>query len=360
MKGAAFHVTVACLALGGLVGASRPIGLEGSISEAATATRTDVIPNTPDNTHLDFEGYQVAFSKSYKDNAERELRRGIFESNKQRVLHHNAKSDQEWTAEVNKFADLTWDEFKGFYLGAKVNPDDPQECSATGSHVLAKSTVSVPESIDWREKGVVSPVKNQGSCGSCWTFSTTGALEAAHALVFGEIISLAEQQLVDCARNFDTAGCDGGLPSHAFEYIRYNGGLDTEIAYPYHAKDGKCKYNPKAVGTKVARSVNISQGSEAELKDAVGLHKPVSVAFDCEDDFMLYKEGIYSSSKCGNTPSDVNHAVLAVGYGTEGGEHWIVKNSWGTDWGLGGFFKIKRNANMCGIATCASYPELEY
>jgi len=300
-----------------------------------------------------FEDFERSFEKLYKDDMEREHRRSIFEASAKRISEHNSGNDITYTMEINKFADLTRDEFKGMYLGAK----GPQECSATGN--LVSSNLAVPETMDWREKGIVSPVKNQGQCGSCWTFSTTGALEAAHALVYGEIVSLSEQQLVDCASAFDNQGCDGGLPSHAFEYVKYIGGIDTELSYPYKGKDEKCQYNPKAVGTKVARIVNITQGDEMALMEAVGLHKPVSVAFDCADDFRFYKDGVYSG-KCGSKPSDVNHAVLAVGYGTEGGDHWIIKNSWGTDWGLGGYFKMQRNTNMCVVATCAAYPEIEY
>mmetsp|Transcript_18808 Transcript_18808/g.41160 ORF Transcript_18808/g.41160 Transcript_18808/m.41160 type:complete len:353 (-) Transcript_18808:252-1310(-) len=307
-----------------------------------------------DPSEMRFEEFERAFKKLYKDEVERENRRNIFEANARRIREHNNANDVTFTMGINKFADLTWEEFKGLYLMRK----SPQECSATGNHV--SSNLAVPEAMDWREKGIVSPVKNQGQCGSCWTFSTTGALEAAHALVYGEIVSLSEQQLVDCAGAFDNDGCDGGLPSHAFEYIKYTGGIDTELGYPYKAKDGKCAYNAKAVATKVAKSVNISQGDETALKEAVGLHKPVSIAFDCEDDFMFYKDGVYSSQNCGSQPSDVNHAVLAVGYGTEGGQHWIIKNSWGTDWGVDGYFKMQRDTNMCGVATCAAYPEIEY
>ncbi|GFY82422.1 aleurain-like protease [Actinidia rufa] len=174
---------------------------------------------------------------------------------------------------------------------------------------------------DWRVSGIVSPVKDQGHCGSCWTFSTTGALEAAYKQAFGKGISLSEQQLVDCAGAFNNFGCSGGLPSQAFEYIKYNGGLDTEESIPLHWQ--KC---------------------ERGISEVV-------------NGFRLYKEGVYTSDTCGRTPMDVNHAVLAVGYGVENGvPYWLIKNSWGADWGDSGYFKMEMGKNMCGVATCASYP----
>ncbi|ONM55304.1 Cysteine proteinase 2 [Zea mays] len=198
------------------------------------------------------------------------------------------------------FADMSWEEFRATRLGAAQN------CSATltGNHRMRAAAVALPETKDWREDGIVSPVKNQGHCGSCWTFSTTGALEAAYTQATGKPISLSEQQLIDCGFAFNNFGCNGGLPSQAFEYIKYNGGLDTEESYPYQGVNGICKFKNENVGVK-----------------------------------------------------DVNHAVLAVGYGVEDGvPYWLIKNSWGADWGDEGYFKMEMGKNMCGVATCASYP----
>ncbi|TVU09732.1 hypothetical protein EJB05_43225 [Eragrostis curvula] len=250
------------------------------------------------------------------------------------------------------FADMSWEEFRATRLGAAQN------CSATlaGNHRML-DTNKLPETKDWREDGIVSPVKNQGHCGSCWTFSTTGALEAAYTQATGKPISLSEQQLVDCAGRYNNFGCNGGLPSQAFEYIKYNGGLDTEEAYPYKGVNGICHYKPENAGVKVLDSVNITLGAEDELKNAVGLVRPVSVAFEVINGFRLYKSGVFTSDHCGTSPMDVNHAVLAVGYGVENGvPYWLIKNSWGADWGDNGYFKMEMGKNMCGVATCASYP----
>lgn len=278
------------------------------------------------------------------------MRFDIYRENLKLIRSSNKKS-LSYKLHVNHFADWTWEEFQSHRLGAAQN------CSATlkGSHKLSHAIA--PAEKDWRAEGIVSPVKNQGHCGSCWTFSTTGALEAAYAQAFGNIISLSEQQLVDCAGAFNNYGCNGGLPSQAFEYVKYNGGLDTEEAYPYTGKDGECKFSAQNVGVQVHDSVNITLGAEEELKDAVAFVRPVSVAFEVVDEFRFYEKGVYTSTTCGSTPMDVNHAVLAVGYGVEDGvPYWIIKNSWGEDWGENGYFKMEMGKNMCGVATCASYP----
>ncbi|CAK9138506.1 unnamed protein product [Ilex paraguariensis] len=299
---------------------------------------------------LSFARFAHRYRKRYETVEEMKLRFSIFAESLKLIRSHNKKG-LSYTVGVNEFADLTWDEFRKHRLGAAQN------CSATtkGNHKLTDDIL--PETKDWREDGIVTPVKNQGHCGSCWTFSTTGALEAAYAQAFGRQISLSEQQLVDCAGAFNNFGCNGGLPSQAFEYVKYNGGLDTEQAYPYTGIDGTCKFSSENIGVQVRDSVNITLGAEEELKHAVAFVRPVSVAFEVVDGFRLYEDGVYTSDTCGSAPMDVNHAVLAVGYGVENGvPYWLIKNSWGKDWGNDGYFKMELGKNMCGVATCASYP----
>uniref|UniRef100_A0A804QAX6 Cysteine proteinase 2 n=1 Tax=Zea mays TaxID=4577 RepID=A0A804QAX6_MAIZE len=286
---------------------------------------------------LRFARFAVRYGKSYESAAEVHKRFRIFSESLQLVRSTNRKG-LSYRLGINRFADMSWEEFRATRLGAAQN------CSATltGNHRMRAAAVALPETKDWREDGIVSPVKNQGHCGSCWTFSTTGALEAAYTQATGKPISLSEQQLIDCGFAFNNFGCNGGLPSQAFEYIKYN---------------GICKFKNENVGVKVLDSVNITLGAEDELKDAVGLVRPVSVAFEVITGFRLYKSGVYTSDHCGTTPMDVNHAVLAVGYGVEDGvPYWLIKNSWGADWGDEGYFKMEMGKNMCGVATCASYP----
>ncbi|CAD6219061.1 unnamed protein product [Miscanthus lutarioriparius] len=266
------------------------------------------------------------------------------------LAHSTNRKGLSYRLGINRFSDMSWEEFRATRLGAAQN------CSATlaGNHRMRAAAAALPEKKDWREDGIVSPVKNQGHCGSCWTFSTTGALEAAYTQATGEPISLSEQQLVDCGKPFNNFGCNGGLPSQAFEYIKYNGGLDTEESYPYKGVNGICNFKAENVGVKVLDSVNITLGAEDELKDAVALVRPVSVAFQVINGFRQYKSGVYTSDSCGTTPMDVNHAVLAVGYGIENGvPYWLIKNSWGADWGDEGHFKMEMGKNMCGdIGAC--------
>lgn len=299
---------------------------------------------------LQFAEFALRYGKRYDSVRQLVHRFNAFVKNVELIESRNSMK-LPYTLAINEFTDITWEEFRGQHLGAAQN------CSATnGNHKLTDA--QLPAKKDWREEGIVSPVKNQAHCGSCWTFSTTGALEAAYTQATGKSVSLSEQQLVDCAGAFNNFGCSGGLPSQAFEYVKYNGGLDTEEAYPYTAKDGACKYDVNNVGVKVADSVNISLGAEDELKSAVGLVRPVSVAFQVIQEFRFYKDGVFTSTSCGQGPMDVNHAVLAVGYGVsaEGTPYWLIKNSWGKSWGDEGYFRMELGKNMCGVATCASYP----
>lgn len=307
-----------------------------------------VIGHTPHA--LTFARFAHRYGRKYESEDEMKQRYSIFANSLETIRSHNNKG-LPYTLGVNEFADMTWEEFSKNKLGAA------QHCSATkkGNHKLTDAVL--PLTQDWRKTGIVSPVKNQGSCGSCWTFSTTGALEAAYAQAYGKSVSLSEQQLVDCAGDFNNFGCNGGLPSQAYEYIKYNGGLDSEEAYPYTGKDGACKYSSENAAVRVLDAVNITMGAEDELKHAVGVVRPVSVAFQVISNFRLYTGGVFTSDNCGSDPMDVNHAVVAVGYGVEDGiPYWLIKNSWGADWGLNGYFKMEMGKNMCGVATCASYP----
>ncbi|XP_076593393.1 pro-cathepsin H-like [Chaetodon auriga] len=298
-----------------------------------------------------FKEWMSQHNKVY-DTEEFYHRLHVFTENKRTVDHHNS-GNHSFTMGLNQFSDMTFEEFRKLFLLKK-----PQNCSVTkGGHV--SRTGPYPESVDWRMKGnFVTPVKNQGHCGSCWTFSTTGCLESVTAIATGKLIPLSEQQLIDCAKDFNNHGCFGGLPSQAFEYIKYSNGLMTEDDYPYKGYNDFCHFDPALAAAFVLDVVNITRYDEKAMVDAVARLNPVSFAFDVTSEFMHYKEGVYTSAQCENTPDKVNHAVLAVGYGVEENNtpYWIVKNSWGTAWGIDGYFLIERGKNMCGLAACSSYP----
>merc|ERR1712241_1226910 len=203
-----------------------------------------------------------------------------------------------------------------------------------------------PDSVDWRTEGYVTPIKDQGQCGSCWAFSTTGSTEGAHFKKTGDLVTLSEQQLVDCSTKEGDHGCNGGLMDFGFTYIIENGGITTEAASPYQAQDGTCKSGMTAAAT-LSECYDVPQGSEADLETAVATVGPISVAIDAH----LLSFRLYSSTR-------LDHGVLAVGYNNDpAGKYWIVKNSWNTTWGNEGYiWMAKDKKSGCGIATAASYP----
>ncbi|GBG33598.1 Cysteine proteinase 2 [Hondaea fermentalgiana] len=307
-----------------------------------------------------FLSWRELHGKVYKTAEEALYRQAIWRTSVALVERHNARDDVSYTLAVNEFADMTPEEFAQQYL---MNEEASQGCSATarGEWTWSREdNMDLPDSVDWREKNIVSKVKNQGKCGSCWTFSTTGTLESHLALYKKEHVLLSEQQLIDCAGAYDNHGCSGGLPSQAFEYIHYNGGLETEDEYPYKGKDGaSCSFNNSmSLPGQVRGVVNVTAYDEDSLAAAVATKGPVAVAFEVMSDFRLYNSGVYESPDCGTRPHDVNHAVQAVGYGVseDGTPYWLIKNSWGPEWGDDGYFKMTRGKNMCAISTCCSFP----
>ena len=229
--------------------------------------------------------------------------------------------------------------------------------NSTNSFKPSQNFVPV-DNVDWRTKGAVTPVKNQGQCGSCWAFSATGSLEGQHFLKDGQLVSLSEQNLIDCSKSKDgNQGCYGGLMDYAFEYVIHNKGIDTEASYPYQAENHKCCFSSANIGATEKSYRNIFKGSVLALVEASSKIGPISAGMDASwGSFHMYKKGVYSESKCSSRKLD--HGVLVIGYGTteDGEEYFLVKNSWGTKWGMDGYFMISRKHNMCGIASQASYP----
>jgi len=294
------------------------------------------------------------------------FRMKIWMENKAKIEKHNRlahKGHKSYHLAMNQFGDLLHHEFtsimNGYQMRSKFNYTGTEVPIRGAKYLPPAHVTSLPENVDWREHGAVTPVKNQGQCGSCWSFSTTGALEAMHHRSTGHLISLSEQNLIDCSRKYGNQGCNGGLMDAAFQYIKDNGGIDTEKSYPYEGEDDKCRYDPHYKGAWDVGFVDVEQGNEHALKTALATQGPCSVAIDAShESFQFYSKGVYRDEEC--SPENLDHGVLAVGYGVDedtGSAYWLVKNSWGTTWGHDGYVKIARNEdNMCGVASSASYP----
>lgn len=302
----------------------------------------------------EFAAWMAEHGRAFENDALEYARRlETFISNDRFIARHNAENKYSFTLAHNQFSHLTFDEFKREFSGLRLSKAYLAERRAQKPNGRFKSVVA-PEALDWVTKGGVTPVKNQGMCGSCWAFSATGAIEGAAYVASGKLVSVSEQQLVDCDDNGDM-GCNGGLMDHAFQWIEQNNGICAESDYEYKAKQGVCKKCSPIV--KVTGYQDVDPNDEQQLKAAVS-QQPVSVAIEADQkEFQFYKSGVFDK-KCG---TQLDHGVLAVGYGEENGaKFWKVKNSWGDKWGENGYIRLSREAGsphgQCGIAMVPSYP----
>ncbi|KAK6190179.1 hypothetical protein SNE40_002102 [Patella caerulea] len=303
----------------------------------------------------EWEIFTQTYSKEYASEADAQMRRLIWEDNVNFIQLHNLRADRglhSYRLGMNAFGDMTRVEIVQKMNGYRMANRTGGATFMPPSHVDA-----LPTTVDWRTQGYVTPIKDQKECGSCWAFSSTGSLEGQHFKRTGTLVSLSEQNLMDCSKPEGNHGCGGGLMDYAFEYIKSNNGIDTEASYPYTARDGRCRFKAANVGATDVGFTDIPRDSEAGLQQAVATVGPISVAIDASrSTFHFYKTGVYSDVECSSVRLD--HGVLAVGYGTDAGsDYWLVKNSWGTVWGMQGYIMMSRNKNnQCGIATQASYP----
>jgi len=305
-----------------------------------------------------FEQFKRDFGKIYEE-VEKEARFAAFVANYEFIRAENAKGHS-YTLGLNQFADLTREEFAQTRLGLRPSTKKAWgRLPHLGTHV--RGSVALPESVDWRAKGAVQKVKNQAQCGACWAFSTVGALEGAWEIATGQLLSLSEQQLVDCSKN-GNMGCGGGLMDAGFEYEEGTA-VCTEDSYPYAAKDGVCRASQCTAGIPKGGVVgfkDVASDDEEALMEALA-QQPVSVAIEADQmAFQLYAGGVMNST-CG---TKLDHGVVAVGYGVQDGmKYWLVRNSWGPSWGEGGYIKlargIKAKEGECGIQMSASYPVVD-
>ncbi|XP_068194435.1 cathepsin L.1 [Antennarius striatus] len=309
---------------------------------------------------LEFHAWKLQFGKSYSSPSEETHRKEIWLTNRKLVLVHNIMADEgikSYHLGMTYYADMHNEEYKRLVTRGSLRSFNASLPRKGSTFLRVFEGTDLPSSVDWRDKGYVTDIKDQKQCGSCWAFSATGSLEGQNFRKIGKLVSLSEQQLVDCSGDYGNLGCNGGLMDNAFEYIKANGGIDTEESYPYEAEDGPCRFNPDTIGAKCTGYVDVKEGDEDALQEAVATIGPISVAIDASQfSFQLYQSGVYDEPECSST--DLDHGVLAVGYGNEKGQdYWLVKNSWGLEWGQKGYIMMSRNKhNQCGIATAASYP----
>ncbi|XP_044951968.1 cysteine protease XCP1-like isoform X1 [Hordeum vulgare subsp. vulgare] len=311
----------------------------------------------PNRIHDLFSSWSVKHSKVYVTPKEKVRRYEVFRQNLKHIVETNQRNGSYWLG-LNQFADVAHEEFKAGYLGlstglagAGVRPRGPTTA------FRYEAAVDLPWEVDWRKKGAVTPVKNQGKCdciaGSCWAFSTVAAVEGINQIVTGRLESLSEQELMDCDSTFDH-GCGGGLMDFAYAYIVGNQGIHTDGDYPYLMEEGDCKEKqPHSKVVTISGYEDVPENSELSLLKALA-HQPVSVGIAAGSrDFQFYKGGVFEGT-CG---AQLDHALTAVGYGED---YIIMKNSWGGGWGEQGYFRIKRGTGrpegVCDIYRIASYP----
>ncbi|CAA7028709.1 unnamed protein product [Microthlaspi erraticum] len=300
--------------------------------------------------------WMIQFSRVYSNESEKQMRLKVFEKNLKFIENFNNNENHSYKLGVNEFTDLTQEEFLATHTGLNgVN-------LTSLSEVVDKTMPSwnwnvsnvVAASKDWTMEGAVTPVKAQGQCGGCWAFVAIATVEALTRISRGKLMSLSEQQLIDCNKIND--GCSSGRVPEAYEYIIRNGGVTTDLQYPYQVKVGTCRSNTGSA-MQISGFQTVPENNERALLEAVS-RQPVAVLIN-ERSFMHYSGGVFDAPDCGIS---VSHAVTLVGYGTtkEGIKYWLAKNSWGTTWGEKGYIRLRRDVEwpegMCGLAQWGFYP----
>ncbi|CAO1331081.1 unnamed protein product [Diamesa serratosioi] len=313
-------------------------------------------------TLQEWNSFQIKFNKKYANEAEMRERLKIFASNHKVIVKHNLdydSNDVSYKMGINEYTDMLPREVQ---LGDAPEPE-MKEFEITDYDIRYfddEEMMKLPREIDWRALGAVTSVKNQLPCGSCYAFSVLGSLEGQHFRRTGKLVSLSAQNVVDCTNTYGNVGCKGGSGMLSLQYIIDNGGVATEESYPYEGVEGKCRFdlNTMKIGASCNATSIVTSYDEDALKNAVATIGPISVGIVARNSFQHYESGIYYDPDC--IKSKINHLVLVVGYGTDNKsnqDYWIVKNSFGTNWGVAGYIKMARNRdNNCEIASEARYP----
>ncbi|KAJ5066150.1 digestive cysteine proteinase [Anaeramoeba ignava] len=309
-----------------------------------------------------FEEFTQKYNKQYSSNDEKQKRKTIFKENVEWIEKvHQENPNLNYKLGVNRFADLSREEIKEI-LQIHQKPKKSSEMKYARTYEY-QGIKDIPQNFDWRDYGAVTWVKDQVICGSCWAFSTIGAIETEYFLKYGTQKLFSENQMMDCTWDFGNEGCNGGWPWSSYDSILARDSVfyPNEIYGPYIGWSGYCKepYLDKSDGIKLAYYHNVTSGDLEALKEAVYLYGAVAVSIDVTEKMVFYKSGVFSDPECGNTFDHLLHCVTLVGYGTENQQdYWLIKNSWSVNWGDEGYIKILRDNNMCGVATLPQFPVL--
>ncbi|KAL8558058.1 hypothetical protein ACOMHN_022951 [Nucella lapillus] len=312
-----------------------------------------------DDSHIPamFQEFKNQHSKAYTgDSMEHTIRQNHFRQNV-RYIHSKNRQGLTYRMAINHMADRSDRELKMMNKFRRTKNYDGIQGLPFDDSQFAKAPI--PDQMDWRLYGAVTPVKDQAVCGSCWSFGTTGTIEGAYFVKTGNLVRLSQQELMDCSWGEGNDGCDGGEDFRSYNWIMKSGGLTAESQYgQYLAVDGKCHSKAVEPVVKLSGYVNVTAYNQTALKLAIALKGPVSVGIDASHKSLsFYANGVYYEPDCGSSPDDLDHAVLAIGYGVMSGQaYWLVKNSWSTYWGNDGYVLMSQKDNNCGVATSPTYP----
>ncbi|XP_011499538.1 PREDICTED: digestive cysteine proteinase 1 [Ceratosolen solmsi marchali] len=315
----------------------------------------EFIHNYQDHVDAAFNNFKNAYKKNYGHDLEHRKRKEHFRHNL-RYIHSMNRANLGFQLDVNHLADRTDSEIK--VLRGKQYTKHGYNGGLPFPYEIEKEKNNLPENFDWRLYGAVTPVKDQSVCGSCWSFGTTGAVEGAYYMKYKKLVRLSQQALIDCSWGFGNNGCDGGEDFRSYQWIMKHGGLPTEEEYGgYLGQDGYCHISNVTQIAKLKGFVNVKPADINALKLAIFKHGPISVAIDASHKtFSFYSNGVYYEPSCGNTEQALDHAVLAVGYGTiNGNGYWLIKNSWSNYWGNDGYILMAQKNNNCGVLTAPTY-----
>lgn len=308
----------------------------------------------------EWELFKTTHGKSYPSPQEDFRRKEAFARNLELIIKHNEKYHEgrvSYKLAMNRFGDMTQIDFKR--AKERNLPLEEGNRFVAGLNLEEVSNESdLPDEVDWRKEGAVTPVPDQGQCYSSYAFSATGALESQMFRKTGKLVSLSAQNIVDCGHVFGNRNCEGGFMDSSFGYIKLNGGIDNEESYPYIGTQGDCAFDQTEIAATVSGFVNIRSATELTLKTKLAQVGPLCAFIDNRHpSFRFYSEGVYHEPRC--SQGGKYHAVLIVGYGAtdKGEKYWIIRNSWGTNWGQEGYMLLKRDAhNECGIGSFVTYP----